>query len=857
MTLVELAEIFVLLPESDVVFDETYRLFKPEDFVKYMSSLVVVQSVADYQNAFGSGSTYVRLAHFTIKEYLMSNRLAESSANCFYFTETDAHLHIAHSCLAYYLQCIAHLDQDISNLELTGYAFENWILHLEMVPRELWSDNVSSLAARALAMRSLSLRTIFEADEPTLAELTGVDMALSLRIEFTKPHLYTALKGFTHLTDMLIGGGPGIDTYLTQEDMDMALHHAVLGGCIDMVRLLLDKGADCSASNGRIRSALEAAAYKGHLAITKLLLDEGPSAYAQKGTMSSALRAAVSGGHLDVVRLLVSRGADIDASILNACVEVAGKRTHTLSFECLDFLLNSGADVNGQDPTNGAALHFAAANMFHPDGNQCIRLLLERGADVNLPGGEYGSPLQAMCYGRPYLSDIQLLLDRGADINAEGGKYGTALQALFANRRLGSHPKTDIAKFLVKKGANINMHGGFYGSTLQAVCAIHGEPRTEEVEYLLENGVDIRIEGGYYGNALQAACYRNMSHTALLLLNKGLSVNTLGGEFGSPLQAAAADSPLYGSRLVELLLNRGAADINALGGRYGTALQAACECDNLDSVLMLLDRGAEINVHGGMYGTAFQAACHVHKSDIVLPRVLIRHGADVHRQGGKFGSAWHAAAARGNTNSVLWLLLHHGVDIDDSRGLQYATALHAALEIPPSENPEEWDRDSRIARINFLLDHGADVNIGGGKYGFPLQAACAVEHEYGEAITKLLFERCREIRVNATGGLFGSALQAAAYSGQINSVRILLDKGAYVNANGNLCRSALNAAIFAGYWDTVTVLLHYGAVPDSQPDEEWLEDIRNQLGRGAVERYWKFWEKTGCKWSESHTNSEV
>lgn len=316
MTLAELAEIFVLLPESDVVFDETYRLFQPEDFVKYMSSLVVVQSVADYQNSFGSGSAYVRLAHFTIKEYLMSDRLAESSANCFYFTETDAHLHIAHSCLAYYLQCVAHLDQDISNLELTGYAFENWMLHLEMVPRELWSDDVSSLAARALAMRSLSLRTILEADEPTLTELTGVDMDLSLRIEFTKPHLYTALKGFTHLTDMFIGGGPSTNPYLTQEDMDMALHHAALGGCNDTVRLLLDKGADCGASNGRMGSALEAAAYSGHIATMELLLDEGASAC--NSIMSSALRVAVSRGHLNAVQLLVSRGSHIDASTASA-----------------------------------------------------------------------------------------------------------------------------------------------------------------------------------------------------------------------------------------------------------------------------------------------------------------------------------------------------------------------------------------------------------------------------------------------------------------------------------------------------------------------------------------------------------
>lgn len=847
----ELAEVFVLFPESDVIFDETCRLFQPGDFVKYMSSLVVVEPVIDSEDHSDKYTT-IRLAHFTIKEFLMSDRLAESSASCFHFTETDAHFHIAHSCLAYYLHCIAHLDQDIRNLELRRYASDNWMSHLEMVPRELWSHDVSSLAAQSLAMRSLSLHTILERDENTLTELTGTWMTVSLRIEISKPHLYTALNGYVHLTDMLISGGTGTNPYVTQEDTDMALHHAALGGSIDMVRLLLDKGADCKASNGRMGSALEAAAYRGHIAIVELLLDEGVSAYVQNGIMSSALRAAISGGHLDVVQLLVGRASIINGSGLNTCAGastmVAGKIRRKFDVECLTFLLDSGADVNGQGPTNGAALHCAAASMLPDGSSQCIRLLLERGADVNLPGGEYGTPLQAMCYGHADLSDIQLFLDSGADINAQGGKYGTALQALFANEAIGPQHKKEIAKLLLERGADINIHGGFYGSTLQAACAT--ETNTENVVYLLEKGAEIGFEGGYYGNSLQAACYRDRFHTAQLLLNKGLSVNTLGGEFGSALQAAAANSST--SRLLELLLSRGA-DVNALGGRYGTALQAACECGNIDSVLMLLDHGAEVNVDGGMYGTAFQAACSTFWIGEQLAPLLIKHGADVHRQGGKFGSAWHAAATRGKTNSVIQLLLDHGVDIDDVRGLQYATALHAALEIPRSRS---WRRDSRMARIGFLLDHGANVNIGGGKYGFPLQAACAVEHEHGEDLTKFLLERCPEVHVNATGGLFGSALQAAAYSGQINSVRMLLDKGAHVNAGGGLYRSALNAAIFAGYWDTVTVLLDSGAVPDSQPDEEWLEDIRNQLGRGAVERYWKFWEKTGCKWSALHADSE-
>lgn len=106
------------------------------------------------------------------------------------------------------------------------------------------------------------------------------------------------------------------------------------------------------------------------------------------------------------------------------------------------------------------------------------------------------------------------------------------------------------------------------------------------------------------------------------------------------------------------------------------------------------------------------------------------------------------------------------------------------------------------------------------------------------------------------GGVFGSALQAAAHSGQADSVRMLLDRGANVNISGGIHRSALNAAIFQGYWDIVEVLLKRGAIPDSQPDEVWLEDVLGRLGRGAVERYWKFWEKTGSQWNSAQVHRE-
>ena len=229
---------------------------------------------------------------------------------------------------------------------------------------------------------------------------------------------------------------------------------------------------------------------------------------------------------------------------------------------------------------------------------------------------------------------------------------------------------------------------------------------------------------------------------------------------------------------------------------------------------------------------------------------MLDHGADVHIRGGRFGSAWHAAAGTHapfpDWQDLLQLLLDRGVDINDAQGEppHTPTALHAVLHAV-----NRWEA---LEKIDFLLARGADPALSAGTYGTPLQTACAAYHKLGvftvsESRVKHLLERCPDLDVNERGGLFGCALQAAAYSGQTNTVRLLIHKKADVKLRGGKYHVALNAAIVKGYWDIVEVLLEAGAEPDcwslDVPDEEWLARVREEDGRGAVERYRKFWEK--------------
>ena len=77
----------------------------------------------------------IKLAHFSIKEYLMSDDLLRGAASFFHFTAELSHSLIAQTCLAYLLQFDTHtfnpLYQVIFSSPLAEYAARYWIFHAQ------------------------------------------------------------------------------------------------------------------------------------------------------------------------------------------------------------------------------------------------------------------------------------------------------------------------------------------------------------------------------------------------------------------------------------------------------------------------------------------------------------------------------------------------------------------------------------------------------------------------------------------------------------------------------------------------------------------------------------------------------
>ena len=865
----ELAEVFIL-PSGRERFDAKYlissQLFDAQDVLSYLGGFVVTSE----------DSRLVYLAHFSIKEYLTSSRASQGSAAAFSFGEPEARFHIALLCIHYHIemgtQDRVYSDIILQECPLWGRTEMEWPYQVEMLPWKSWSaevmdavrekfrDTRSQRGALAWRVRYSSYRNVCGEDDKTSP---------------WKPHLVALSRGMFQTTDMLLSTAE----YLTQADLDEALQEAATcsscyGETKRMVEILVDRGADVKGEAGPFGSALHAAASQDDNTETAaFLLGKGADINCRGVFGWSPLQLAASCGNLKMVKWLVSRGAEIcneqacavalaadthslellqlllDCSSETTCVHSIalhqGMNPHTWygSTEHLEALVESGCDVNawgGED--HGYPLH--AACRYH--NIDAIKLLISKSADVHAIDGKYGSTLQAALIPKAigWLDDrtrdmVELLLEKGVDVNAQGGDFGNALQAACAARGGDS---TSMVRILLDHGAEVNTSGGVLGNALQA-AADAGRWR---IKLLLCHGADVNAQGGKHGTALHAAAVGGETDCVKFLVRHGAEVNTQGGEYETALQAAAATGQ---PNCVEFLLDHGA-EVNTQGGRFGTALQAAAASGEPDCVKLLLDCGAEVNAVGGVYETAFQAAGVLNCSrKPEIERLLFDHGADVHVQGGHFGSAWHAAVAAktpySEWKSLIQRLLEAGVDVNDTRGQRpdAPTALHAMLQTPDSD-PDKWEK------MEFLLKCGANPHLSAGPYGFPLQAACArfthdtLDNELG---VRALLYQCPNIDVNAVGGPFATALQAAAVTGKIKSVMLLIDKGADVNIRGGRYHTALNAAVVRGYWNIVEDLLEAGAEPDCRhlqgPDEQWLKRVREEDGRGAVERYGMFWEK--------------
>ncbi|KAF7979993.1 hypothetical protein HWV62_40082 [Athelia sp. TMB] len=523
----ELADVIAIDSSADLpTYAEDLRYFCPTNTLVVCSGFVARFGAFQLFNKDPLG--FVKLAHMSVKEYLISERIRDGAVSFFGINETLAHSMITQTCLAYLIQLgsLPYINEStLKSFPLAPYAAKSWMAHMRLG----CPDNAQTkhLMHRLFSLEGNILNNWVRLED---ADTDWFDPDRSnhakASTDIAPPLYYASSVGVEGVVQQLLKSGEDVDARGGR--FGNALRAASYGGHLEVVKLLLEKGADVNLQGGELGNALQAASYRGHYEIARLLLEKGAHPNAKGGDYDNALQAASYEGHVAVVELLLARGADVNANggRYGSSLQAASYGGHITVVQCL---LKNGADVNATGGRYGSSLQAASANW----PSRRVQSLLN-GMDLIPGSGRYrwyaasdpkasaivraagcAHKVQAPSQGGED-TIVRILLEHGADPNATGGKYNNALQAA------SYHGRSIIVGLLLEKGADPNAKGGGRGTALQAACY---EGHHEVVQLLLKNGANVNAQGGRYGTALTAASSRNHVGISRLLLERGAKVH--------------------------------------------------------------------------------------------------------------------------------------------------------------------------------------------------------------------------------------------------------------------------------------------------------------------------------------------
>ncbi|KAL2859852.1 ankyrin repeat domain-containing protein [Aspergillus lucknowensis] len=417
--------------------DRDGRSYEQDDLVDICLGLIEIAIEDDNRQI----TLTVRIAHFSVQEYLQSDRILQQNSRIFAMRSAPANTEIAQICLVYLLEPTlseGRLEEaKLMEFPFAHFAATHWFHHyansqegktaIEKLVSKLFQDETKAFV--------------------TWIRLHDMDRPWNMHVDYNRPIA----------------------------DMALPLYYAGLLGLECVLNSILPIGTKNAASSntvnaqgGRFGNALQAASREGHENLVQMLLDRGANINTQGGEYGNALQAASREGHEKVVQILLDQGADINAQggYYGNALQAASREGHE---NLVQMLLVRGANINAQGGEYGNALQVASR-----EGHEnLVQVLLDQGANINAQGGYYGNALQAASReGHENL--VQMLLDRGANINAQGGEYGNALQAA----SWGGHEK--VVQMLLDRGVDANIQGGHYGSALPAKLISNIAVRTQE-----------------------------------------------------------------------------------------------------------------------------------------------------------------------------------------------------------------------------------------------------------------------------------------------------------------------------------------------------------------------------------------
>jgi ankyrin repeat protein len=378
-------------------------------------------------------SKVVQFSHYSVKEFLTSDRLGRSSGDIsrYHILLEPAHTILAQACLGVLVRVrlvdpewVTNFDDEIG-IPLVKYAARHWVDHAQF-------KNVASLIRDAMVY-------FFDADRQHWASWGWIQ-----QIDEEWQYFGSGLA---------VHGSP--------------LYYASLGGFYDLAEHLVVKHPEqINARSGLMQTPLVAALAGEHFELAELLYRHGAEVDVRDNTGSTPLCvvcAPEESEDPDMVRWLLNHGADVNSRtngphILDTQADGPFSPLHlaVMNQRCQAFqiLLEHNADIHFRDRFGATPLHRAASPLYDRDHIDLMQSLLDHGADPNARDGGGSTPLHYSSWckkGRKEsegtVEGTRLLLKHGAIMDIEDNEGRTPLQLAL------EHGRQDIVTCLSEHGA--------------------------------------------------------------------------------------------------------------------------------------------------------------------------------------------------------------------------------------------------------------------------------------------------------------------------------------------------------------------------------------------------------------------
>jgi len=413
----EIAEVVAIDTSRDPEFDPEEVLEDPLDALKICSSLVTTRKTSSFRRLYHGVQRMedVVLAHYSVKEFLLSDRIQQGPAARYGLQAAVCHKALAMACLGYLNQfqnTDAIMTKRFQDFMLARYSAKYWHVHA------LKTGDQTAEADR-LVLRLLSIEN-------------------------------RACLNWIRIHDP--------DVLKNKSRIPKPLYYASLLGLEKAVSSLLAQGADVKAIGGTHHDALQASIIRGHENIVKILLSAGADVNARSGDYWNLLRCAMECRNEGIVKILLEAGANVgpDKRLKGALHHAVDRTRCTPSLASM--LIEFGAPTSTVDVENMTPLHYCvkhnhitiAAQLI--DANVPVDIRVHRGgrhtitkertyADELVPPAPQGvetglTPLHFAALSCNFVM-TKLLLGYGADPNVLSDYHETPLHLTLSDRLYG------------------------------------------------------------------------------------------------------------------------------------------------------------------------------------------------------------------------------------------------------------------------------------------------------------------------------------------------------------------------------------------------------------------------------------